>query len=206
MDFDITSMKQRAKALMRGTSPNPKLLGILFAVFYIVYEICIFSTVESAYYVWIFLAVEVIYLNFRVSSTLYGLKVAREEATSVSDAFLGFKKGAVKYFILSVLKDICYVIGICFCGIGVLVPFYWFRFSAYIIKDEEANPFQALGRSVILLRGHYRELIKLDITNIGWIALQMFTGGISGFYVKPYLAITYAEFYDYLKAQENLFS
>ncbi len=75
--------------------------------------------------------------------------------------------------------------------------------SSYIIKDEDVNVFQALGKSHKLMKGHYIELIKLDISNMGWFLLMIFTVGIIGFYVIPYTSIIYAEFYDYLKAQEE---
>jgi len=55
----------------------------------------------------------------------------------------------------------------------------------------------ALGKSKKLMKGHYAELIKLDVSNMGWFLLMIFTAGI------PYTSIVYAEFYDYLKAQEE---
>ena len=61
----------------------------------------------------------------------------------------------------------------------------------------------ALGKSKKLMKGHYAELIKLDVSNMGWFLLMIFTAGIAGFYVIPYASIVYAEFYDYLKAQEE---
>ncbi len=83
----------------------------------------------------------------------------------------------------------------------IIFPIYWFRFAPYVLRDENIGIFGALAKSKKMLKGHYAELIKLDISNLGWYVLMYFTFGIASFYVKPYTAIVYAEFYDYLKAQ-----
>ena len=75
----------------------------------------------------------------------------------------------------------------------------------FVVKDGENNPFMALRESKRLLKGHYMELIKLDLSNLGWHSLNIITLGVASVYVRPYMAIVYAEFYGYLKAQENLF-
>ena len=74
-----------------------------------------------------------------------------------------------------------------------------------IYDNDDIGVFGAFGKSMKLLKGHYMELIKLDISNLGWFALAFFTSGIACFYVKPYTTLVYAEFYDYLKGQAELF-
>lgn len=148
---------------------------------------------------------ELVYINIRSSCNYYCLMLAREEKTKISDAFSAFKEKPVQVFFLGIIRDICYLIGMMLLYIGYFVMLYWFRFSVYIIKDEGCNPFKALGKSKKLLKGHYVELIKLDLSNIGWFALMFFTFGLAGFYVKPYTTLVYAEFYDYLKAQNSLY-
>ena len=210
MEFDIVSMKQRAKDLMRTTKPSVWLiggiLGILAFAYVIVYMIIVNEFSEDMGKTLIILAiVEVVYLNIRSSCNFYCLKVAREEATNISDIFAAFKEYPVRTFFLGVIKDICYLIGCLLLYVGYVFALYWFRFSVYVIKDEGCNPFKAMGKSMKLLKGHYRELIKLDISNIGWFVLMFCTCGVAAFYVKPYTTLVYAEFYDYLKAQSTLF-
>lgn len=91
-----------------------------------------------------------------------------------------------------------------FCYIGFFIPFYCLRFVIYIIRDEEISFFQAIKMNTKILKGHLAELIKLDLSNIGWVALMICTFGIAGFYVKPYMSLIYIEFYDYLKGQYEL--
>lgn len=203
MNFDIKSMKQRAKLLLFETRPNPKILGVFFAVLVFTYYILFFYVLESEK-VWLLVATEMIYLNFRNSCKFYALKISREEKTSFGDCFCAFEKKFIKVFLLSIVRGFTYAIGSCVFIVGIIFPIYWFRFSGYILRDENIGIFKSLIKSKRMLKGHYAELIKLDVSNLGWYILMYYTFGIASFYVKPYTAIVYAEFYDYIKAQNEL--
>ncbi len=210
MDFDLLSMKLRAKDLMKSTVPSPRIVGLVqggitFGFVMGVYFIS-FRNMDT-YRGFLYLAIlELLYLNFRASSPWYCLKVSREEKTAVSDAFAAFKKKALKVFMVGLLKDICILIGMCLLLVGFIVPFYWFRFATYVVNDyDEISVFGAFGKSRELLKGHYMELLKIDMSNLGWFALAYFTSGLACFYVKPYTTLLYAEYYDYLKGQAELF-
>lgn len=70
--------------------------------------------------------------------------------------------------------------------------------------DEEASFWTAMKKSKELLKGHYLELIKLDISNLLWLVLPMFSAFIGAYYAMSYTSIIYAEFYEYLKGQKEL--
>ena len=200
MSFDIKSMKQRANALMASTKPNPKLIGILFACLLFAYFMVFFYALEIEKYI-IILIPELVYFNFRNCCNWYAMKVSREETTSYGDGFSAFKQKPAKIILMSLIREILYLVGALVAIVGIVFPVYWFRFAGHIIKDEEIGIFGALVKSKKMLKGHYVELIKLDVSNLGWFALLYSTFGLAGFYVKPYLSIVYAEFYDYIKAQ-----
>lgn len=209
MNFDLSSMKQRAKSLMSKTTPSPYVVGVILGVIAFAYAMlqCFImveiNTMQAVLYV---LIVELIYINFRTSMHWYCLKVTREEATKVSDAFLAFKTKQIKALFVGIIKEICIGMGICLFMVLWIFPFYWFRFATYVIYDDDSiGVFAALGKSMRLLKGHYGELIKLDISNIGWFLLAYCTCGLACVYVKPYTTLVYAEFYDYLKGQAELF-
>lgn len=210
MEFDIVSMKKRAKDLMRNTKPSIWIAGIIFGVFaftYVIFDLAVLGLTgkDMVQQILIMVIAELVYLNIRNSCNLYCLKVVREEKTVVSDSFSAFKEHPIKIFFLGLIKDVCYIIGFMLLYVGYFFALYWFRFSVYVMKDEGCNPFKAMRKSMKLLKGHYGELLKLDVSNIGWRALMLFTLGFAGFYVKPYITLVYAEFYDYLKAQNVLF-
>lgn len=204
MNFDMVSMKQRAKALMNTTKPSPKAIGVIFGILSIIYITLFFLLFSKSMYI-AFIITELVYLNFRTCCNWYALKVTREEQTSFSDCIGIFKsKSAVKIILLGIIREILWVIGACIFVVGIVFPIYWFRFAPYILKDEDVGVFKALSESKKMMKGHYGELIKLDISNIIWYVLMIDTWCIAGFYVKPYTSIVYAEFYDYLKACKEL--
>lgn len=210
MDFDLLSMKLRAKDLMKSTIPSPWIIGVIQGMIAFAYVMGIYfissQNIDTYNGIIYYILLEVLYLNFRVSAHWYCLKVSREEKTVVSDAFAAFKKKMFKVFIVSLVKDICLFIGICLFCVGFIFPFYWFRFATYVINDyDEIGVFGAFGKSMKLLKGHYIELFKLDLSNLGWFALAFITSGFACFYVKPYTTLLYAEYYDYLKGQNELF-
>ena len=210
MDFDLLSMKLRVKDFMKNTKPSPWVVSFIqgalaFAYVMGIYFIINWNT-DISRGIPYFILLELLYLNFRASAHWYCLKVSREEKTVVSDAFAAFKKRAFKVFVVGLLKDMALFIGFCLCFVGFVFPFYWFRFATYVVNDyEDIGIFGALGKSKQLLKGHAMELFKIDLSNLGWFALGFFTSGLASFCVKPYTTILYAEYYDYLKGQSELF-
>ena len=202
MNFDMISMKQRAKALMKNAVPKPTVIGAFFAILVFAYYMLFFYVCESEK-IWLLVITELVYLNFRNCCNFYAVKVSREEQTSFGDCFSAFHKKPFKILLLSIVREILYGVGLCVMIVGVVFPIYWFRFAGYILRDEDVGIFKALAKSKKMLKGHYNELIKLDISNLGWYALVYCTFGVAAFYVKPYTAIVYAEFYDYIKAQNE---
>jgi len=200
MNFDIISMKQRAKGLIKSTKPNPKAVCTVFALLALAYGVVLLHSISIEKY-WIMPIAELLYLSFRNSCNFYALKISREEKTSFGDCLSAFKQKPVKIFLLTVIRDILCAVGFCVLFVGIFFPIYWFRFAGYILRDEDIGIFKAMSKSKKMLKGHYVELIKVDVSHLAWYILMLFTLGIASFYVKPYTAIVYAEFYDYLKAQ-----
>ncbi|MCD8083513.1 MAG: DUF975 family protein [Clostridiales bacterium] len=204
MEFDIKSMKEREKEFMRVVKPSHWTAGAIFGGLGFLYAVLSFYLMShNKGLIW--LVIGLVYINIRKSRDLYCLKMAREESVILSDVFLAYKKNPVTFFVIGIIQDISYIIGSCVFGIGILVPIYLFRFSAFVAGDGERNPLKALNESRKLLKGHYKELIKLDISNLGWFFLKAITGGLSDVYTSIYVTLVYAEFYDYLKGQKELF-
>lgn len=208
MGFDIQSMKQRAKALMRGTRPRPVGIGIIFAAAFFIYFMVIIYVLahisSEATCLVLIILFDLIYVIFRNSCKWYSLKVTREEKTGVTDAVAVFGKNQLSILLLGFVKEVLLISGFMLCYVGWLIFFFLFRMSEYVVWDENVNPFKAMGKSVRLLKGHYGELLRLDISFLLWTVLNFVTIGAAGVYVKPYKGIVYAEFYEYLKAQQEM--
>lgn len=210
MDFDVISMKQRAKSLMKSGKPKPVLAGVVILIFNIVMmvvfsQVCnVSGTSGILLFLLIYTLLNVVLL---ISLTWFCMKLTRGEQTATSDLFIGFKEKQGKVLLIAIAKGLCIYIGLALFFVGALLPFYWFRFAENIVKDENTmNPIKAMGMSMKLMKGHYIELIKLDLSFIGWWALHIFTLGVAGVYVLPYTSMVYAEFYDYIKGQYEAFN
>jgi len=209
MDFDVVSMKQRAKMLMRSAKPNPILAGLVIVVFNIIMMVImnyVGNGSTSAILIYL-LVYTILSMLLMISLIWFCMKVTREEPTEFSDIFLGFKEKQGKVLVVAIVKGLCMYIGLAIFVVGALLPLYWFRFTENIVRDDDTmNPIKAMGKSMKLMKGHYVELIKLDLSFIGWWALFIVTLGIAGFYVLPYTNMVYAEFYDYIKGQYEAFN
>lgn len=207
MNFDIVSMKQRAKYLLRDTKPSPLISGMIFALIGFLYVLISMAFLrEDTFILWQVLTgtTWVLLVFIKVSIQWYCLRVSREDENNVGNIFLAFQKKQVSVLFLGILKSLLFTLGCLFFFVGALFPFYWFRFSEYILYDEEVSFWTAMKKSKELLKGHYLELIKLDISNLLWLALPMFSAFIGAYYAIPYTSIVYAEFYEYLKGQKEI--
>ena len=207
MNFDIASMKQRAKYLLRNTKPSPLISGMVFALIGFLYVFISTSFFrKDTFLLWqVFTGVTILLLMFiKVSVQWYCLRVSREEENKIENIFLAFQKKQINVLFLEILKGLLFTLGGFFLFVGALFPFYWFRFSEYILYDDDVSFWTAMKKSKELLKGHYSELIKLDISNLLWLVLPMFSAFIGAYYAMPYTSIVYAEFYEYLKGQKEL--
>jgi len=207
MGFDVISMKQRAKMLMKTVKPSPLLAGVFIVVLNIVWLIILSNVTKDTVIIILMLLYGVINALLMTSLKWFCLKVTRGEETIFSDIVIGFKERQAQVVMVSILKALVIYLGMCVLFVGAVFPIYWFRFAECIIKDDNSiNPFKALGKSMKLMKGHYAELIKLDLTMIGWWALYIVTFGVAGVYVLPYTSMVYTEFYDYIKGQYEAFN
>lgn len=209
MNFDVISMKQRAKALMKTVKPNPLLAGLIVVIYGIIMFMLMYMIGDKnmSLYLALYFLYLVLYTLFMTSLKWFSLKATREELMVTSDIFLGFREKQLKVLVVAVVKGLCIYIGLFVFIFGGLLPFYWFRFAENIVKDDDTvNPFSAMGKSMKLMKGHYIELIKIDLSFIGWWLLYLFTFGLAGIYVLPYTSMLYAEFYDYIKGQYEAFN
>lgn len=210
MNFDVLSMKQRAKGLLSTVKPNPLIGGavlVIYGIIMFLIMIVVGNTNSMAAMFGYLLVYLVLFILFMTSIKWFSMKASREEVTVTSDFFMCFKEKQGKLLVVAIVKSICIYFGMAFCFVGAFLPFYWFRFVENIVKDDDTcNPFKAMGKSMKLMKGHYLELIKIDLSLLGWWVLYIVTFGIAGIYIIPYTSMLYAEFYDYIKGQYEVFN
>ena len=62
---------------------------------------------------------------------------------------------------------------------------------------------EAIDASQEMMRGHKWEYFVLNLSFIGWFLLSSLTFGLLLFYVMPYYQATMAEYYRYLKEEQE---
>lgn len=208
MDFDISAMKLRAKSLVQQCGMTPSLIEAMLWALRMTVMVCFFIALgnESAvcYVISGVAAILVIFLT--VGSEWYSLRVAREEVPEFSSVFDGFTKMPVKVFLITIIRNIMYVVFYILLFVPIIFPIYWFRPVFYIAKDKPGMSFiKVMIESIKLMKGNKMAWFKLDLSFIGWYIVNTITLGFAGFYSLPFMKATYAEFYDFIKGKKEMF-
>lgn len=138
--------------------------------------------------------------------TSFYLKLSRNQEVEINELF-----SKTNMFGLYIVTTI--LIGL-FTTLGFLLIIPGFIFSIalsqtyYILLDNpEIDPMKAIKQSWEMMKGHKLEYLLLQMSFLGWIILGIFTCGILYLWLTPYMAVTNANFYNYIKndyEQKNL--
>ncbi len=86
--------------------------------------------------------------------------------------------------------------------IGAIILGLAYSMVPYVIRDnKEMGVREVLRTSRLMMRGHKWQLFVLELTFIGWALLCIFTLGIGLLWLQPYMATSYAHFYEDVKAE-----
>ena len=133
------------------------------------------------------------------------IKQAHEERSKFLGVFAGFYKKPLKAVISIVIKQFILFLGFLLLYVPGIFAFYRLRFFYYELMKEDKSIVQCLKDSNDLMKGNCIELLKIDLSFMGWYILNFVTVGIASIYAKPFITITYVEYYDYLKGKKEMF-
>lgn len=78
-----------------------------------------------------------------------------------------------------------------------IIAAYRYRFALYnIIECPQLTASEAIALSCRQTEGWKMELFILDWSFFGWYLLEIFTGGIAGIWVRPYVMLTELGYYE----------
>ena len=202
MIFDISTMKIRAKSLLKALSPGYQIAGVIAAFGAVLTFIFTFFDWPTS----VIAIIGGIFAEFMsIGLDWYCLSVSREETPKVGAIFDVFTNQLFTVILSIIFRIIIFAVGLFLLVIPFFIAFYWFRPLNFIIKDNAGiSVFKAMNLSIKLMKGHKLELFKVDISLIGWHILNFITLYICGVYVLPYSKTVYAEFYDHIKGQSNI--
>ena len=86
--------------------------------------------------------------------------------------------------------------------IGAIILGLAYSMVPYVIRDnKEMGVREVLRTSRLMMRGHKWQLFVLELTFIGWALLCILSLGIGLLWLQPYMATSYAHFYEDVKAE-----
>lgn len=132
----------------------------------------------------------------------YCMKVMDERQSDYNRLFSGFNN-----FVNTMVAGLLYSIAVCVGYVLLIVPgiIVWCGFSmTYMImaEDDKIGGVDALKMSWEMMRGHKWEFFCLSFRFIGWLLLSILTLGILSLWVKPWMQMSYINFYRKLKYGE----
>lgn len=145
------------------------------------------------------------FLTIGISFTLLDMVRSQDyRIKPLRDSFQVFtKQFFIPVFLIQLLQSLFTALWSLLFVIPGIVKSYAYSQSFYILKDkkeygneEYPTSLECITESRELMDGHKMELFWLHITFIGWHILEALTLGIASIYVRPYLSMTEAVFYD----------
>lgn len=125
-----------------------------------------------------------------------------EESPRLSQLAYGFKN-ILKAVGLAFIMTISITIGILLFIIPGIIVELMFSQAIYVLADNpEISVMDALKESCILTKGYKGDIFILTLSFLGWLILGMLTFGIGLLWVIPYIEVTNAELYLFLKNKQ----
>ena len=133
---------------------------------------------------------------------ILALSLSRKQDARLSQLFSGFN-----IYGLCVGTYILQGIFIFFWSLLLLVPgiiaTLSYSMTYFIIADNNSiTPLEAITKSKEMMRGNKWKFFCLQLRLLGWCLLCIITFGIGLFWLIPYYYVSYAQFYDDLKAND----
>lgn len=88
-------------------------------------------------------------------------------------------------------------------AVTVLVALRYRLTYYFLLEDPACTAVEAIRRSRAAMKGRSMELLALDLSFLPWTLLMFVTAGVAGVWVLPYEEATYANYYDYVMAQQT---
>ena len=154
----------------------------------------VFLVASVAYMIYMFLSIPIFY-----GIKSFYMNISRGLGGRVADIFEGYKQffSIVSVILVSGFFIMLWTLLLIIPGVIKAISY------TQILRVKKDNPemkaLDCINESKYLMEGYKMEYFVLRLSFIGWSLLSVFTLGILGFWLLPYMETTYAEFYDKLK-------
>lgn len=136
--------------------------------------------------------------------TGYYMRMSHGKAVKLENLFDGFKQFGSS-FLLWLLEWIFLTLWTCLLIVPGIVKSFSYSMAFYILRDNPGiGAAEAITRSRKMMDGYKIQLFKLYLSFIGWALLCCLSLGIGFLWLIPYIKLSEADFYRYLKESQSL--
>ena len=137
---------------------------------------------------------------FTLGISTFALAIARKEEAKLEMIFSGFNN-----FGKTLGLFLLFILFVFLWSLLLIIPGYIAAISyaqAFFIMSDDPNigAMEAINKSKKMMYGYKWKYFCLGLRFIGWILLGVLTAGIGFFFIVPYLQISFAKFYEDVKA------
>ena len=134
-----------------------------------------------------------------VGLAIFALAIARKRDPQIAQLFDGFKRFGVALgaYLLKILFILLWSLLLIIPGIIAALSY---SLTFYIIaEDDSIGPLEAIRKSKEMMKGNKGKIFCLGWRFFGWFLLSSLTLGIGFLWLGPYMAVSYAKFYEDVK-------
>ena len=202
--FDRVSYKRAAKEKLRGTwFPTAAIITVI----YIVVALLVSKLADKENYA---MSIVALILNIVVTGVftiamahfyLEYIKLEPEKKPEFStfvDGFSYYLKGILGFlwmYIWVFLWTLCFIIP------GIIKAIAYSQMFYILAENPNVSVSKAMRMSIEMTKGHKTDLFVAALSFIGWILLSCLTAGILFIWTMPYMHLTFANIYQYLKSE-----
>ncbi len=217
---DRVSLKMHAKKCIKAVSPNIYLVGLLFLVItYLGGRVsqqpqlrlnavldapealeAFLATINMGRILAIGVATFLLSLFLAVVNcgwTLYTLRVSRGEDPGSFDTLFACFKQFGRFVLAQLLMELFIFLWSMLLIIPGIIAAFAYSQTFYIMLDNpDISPREAIYRSRELMYGHKMEYFILGLSFFGWALLSGLTSGLLDIWLRPYMDVTMACYYN----------
>jgi uncharacterized membrane protein len=137
---------------------------------------------------------------FSLGIATFSLAIARNEDAKLKMIFYGFKYyvKTLGLYLLMVLFVLLWMLLLIVPGIIAAISY---SLAFYIMHDDpNIGVMEAIDKSKKMMYGYKWKYFCLGLRFLGWVFLCIFSLGIGFLWIIPYIQISFAKFYDDVKA------
>ena len=220
---DRSALKKKAKETLRTHSPQIYLVGLLCTVLSTVgvgatewstiRVILRANTLDEMFYLIeqsqavsagfaLTLATYAMTLFLKLMNSgwqLYTLRASRGEETGGVETLFACFQQFWRFFLAHLLMNLfTFLWSLLFIIPGIIAGYSYSQTIRIMLDNPKISPLEAITASKQLMRGHKLQYFILELSFLGWAYLSVFTLGLLGIWLNPYMDVTFANYYNAL--------